>query len=169
MQTSEINSDERNEYTKRIIDNGVSTQLIKLLSNTTNDILKNSLRTLREIMCGSETYTRDLIDCNILPYLPELMNHNDLEVQDHAITLFEEVNIQSKLSLLIEAEFLPSIINNLAKFNKDNSNQIARLLMNLTINADKNQILKLINAGVIIPLCDMIKCQNSEVVMVSKI
>ncbi|XP_022918683.1 importin subunit alpha-3 [Onthophagus taurus] len=161
-------TDGGNEQIQMVIDSGVVPKLIPLLSHKDVKVQTAALRAVGNIVTGTDEQTQVVLNCEVLSYLPSLLNHSKDKICKEAVWFLSNITAgnQSQVQAVIDADLLPAIILNLSKGEFQTQKEAAWAISNLTIGGSREQVAKLIRAGVIPPFCDLLTCKDAQVIQV---
>lgn len=144
-------------------------QLIQHLSNGNEGVIKVALNALQFILCDSDDQVQVVIDCNIMSHFPALLNNQDQKIRNLAVCCSSNIAAGSttQKQAVIESGLLPVIVKNLTNSELETKHNIARLLRNLTYEADKVQMKQILEAVELKPLYKLIESQDTKTVKVS--
>lgn len=153
----------RQNLVQKVIEKEVFPNLIQLLRQCNNKILRVALHAFKTIVCESATYSEMFIDHGGLKYVSDLLLHTDATISSESMWILVMLTEQHQhIDPIIKADILPRIVQNLKSDKRQN--QAVLILRNLTICALDNQINVLIEEGMLTVLCDLLRCENDYVV-----
>ena len=175
--TNDIDLDDENNEMLRIMnDNGITSELIKLLGSSNIYTVHSTLRGVGNILTGQDSYTWKCIEYGVLPYLKKLMvqYHNKTVISNGRTsddTKLKELcwaisNItagpKEHIIEVIKQEFIPILIDILAGSRNNVSQEALWALSNATAGADKKIMDFLVEQGLIKGLCKYFKNRYSQ-------
>lgn len=147
-----------------VIDNGIIPKLTPLLEHTNNSIKDMALLALGHALLGSEEQAQFVLDHQALAYFPDLLSNPETKIRRSAtwfllnVTGGNDIQVQA----VIQAGLLPKLIEAL----KDSDFLVQRSALysiyNFAIEGTDNQVLNLVNEGVIPPVCNMLSYRDQE-------
>lgn len=161
-------TDGGNDQIQMVIDSGIVPHLVPLLSHKEVKVQTAAIRATGNIVTGSDEQTQVVLNCNALSHFPNLLTHSKEKICKEAVWFLSNVTAgnQNQVQAVIDAELLPAIILNLSKGEFQTQKEAAWAISNLTISGNKEQVMKLIEEGVIQPLCNLLSCKDPQVVQV---
>lgn len=161
-------TDGGNEQIQMVIDSGVVPKLIPLLSHKEVKVQTASLRAVGNIVTGTDEQTQVVLNCDALSHFPALLTHQKDKICKEAVWFLSNITAgnQSQVQAVIDAGLLPNIIQNLTKGDFQTQKEAAWAISNLTIGGNREQVVKLIQFGVIPPFCELLSCKDPQVIQV---
>eukprot|EP01084_Bolivina_argentea_P128430 227020_1 len=154
MDVEEWNSTEM-QMIDIIINNGSLHRLIQLLDHELPKIIHAALRTIGNIVTGSDDQTQQVINFGVLKKLHHLMTYDTPEIKREACWTISNITAGSSQHVqhVIDANLIPPLIYifNTEKF--EVSKEALWAIRNATGCATNVQIEWIVNQGVIKPLC----------------
>ena len=150
-----------------IIESGVMKQLVLFLSHDQDKIKRITVKALGNLVTGNDEQTQAVLDEGILKYFPGLLlSKNDIIVKD-ALWILSNItagNIQ-QIQAVIDAGLIPSIIKALDEESDGNRNEALWAVSNISINGSTEQIMFLVDNGLIPSLCHLMTLTDNQVLM----
>lgn len=161
-------TDGNGERIEAVVNAGVIPRLVFLLSTTELTLQSPSLRTLGNIVTGSDYQTQMVVECGALQYFEPLLTHHKANVQKEAAWTISNITAgsQKQIQAVIDQNLLPAIIHVLAKGDFKAQKEAVWAVTNLTAGGNVQQVCKLIEAGVIKPLCDLLTIKDAKIILV---
>ncbi|KAH8294700.1 hypothetical protein KR018_001865 [Drosophila ironensis] len=161
-------TDGGNEQIQMVIESGVVPKLIPLLGNNEVKVQTAALRAVGNIVTGSDEQTQVVLNYDALSYFPALLSHPKEKIRKEAVWFLSNITAgnQSQVQAVINVGLLPKIIENLSKGEFQTQKEAAWAISNLTISGNREQVFTLIKEGVIPPFCDLLLCQDTQVINV---
>ncbi|KAL1124229.1 hypothetical protein AAG570_001999 [Ranatra chinensis] len=161
-------TDGGNEQIQMVIDNGVVPSLIPLLSYKESKVQTAALRAVGNIVTGTDEQTQVVLNCDALSHFPALLTHSKEKMRKEAVWFLSNITAgnHQQVQSVIDADLLPHIINNLSKGEFQTKREAAWAISNLTISGNREQVLRLIQEGVIPPFCLLLDCKDNQVIHV---
>ncbi|KAI4464189.1 Armadillo/beta-catenin-like repeat [Popillia japonica] len=161
-------TDGGNEQIQMVIDSGVVPKLIPLLSHKEVKVQTAALRAVGNIVTGTDEQTQVVLNCDALSHFPALLTHQKEKICKEAVWFLSNITAgnQAQVQAVIDAGLLPNIIQNLSKGDFQTQKEAAWAISNLTIGGSREQVGKLIRAGVMPPFCDLLNCKDAQVIQV---
>uniref|UniRef100_A0A0K8SGD0 Importin subunit alpha n=1 Tax=Lygus hesperus TaxID=30085 RepID=A0A0K8SGD0_LYGHE len=161
-------TDGGNDQIQMVIDSGVVPRLIPLLSHKEVKVQTAALRAVGNIVTGTDEQTQIVLDCDALSHFPALLSHPKEKLCKEAVWFLSNITAgnQPQVQAVINAGLLPKIINNLYKGEFQTKREAAWAISNLTISGNREQVMTLIQEGVIPPFCALLDCKDNQVIQV---
>lgn len=162
-------TDGGNEQIQMVIDSGIVPKLIPLLSHLEVKVQTAALRAAGNIVTGSDEQTQNVLNCDALSYFPSLLSHAKEKIRKEAVWFLSNITAgnQMQVQAVIDTGLLPKIIENLSKGEFLTQKEAAWAISNLTISGNREQVAQLIKDGAIPPFCNLLTCNDTQVVNVS--
>ncbi|XP_002165850.1 importin subunit alpha-1 isoform X1 [Hydra vulgaris] len=162
-------TDGPNEKIDIIIQTGVVPHLVELLQDSNVNIVTPALRAIGNIVTGDDFQTQTVVECGALNYLRKLFLNPKSQIVKEAAWAVSNIAAgnQSQIQAIIDSDLLGPVINALEKGDFKVQKETVWVITNYTSGGSVEQIVQLINAGVIAPLCRMLTTQDSKTTMVA--
>ena len=143
--------------------------LIHLLSHSEDlSVLTPVLRTVGNIVTGTDQQTQAVIDTGALSSFQRLLNHPKQSIQKEAAWTLSNITAgtASQIQSVIDAQLLAPIVKCLAEGDFRTQKESVWVVTNFTSGGTPEQIHKLCSTGVIRCLCDLLTCNDERIVQV---
>lgn len=143
--------------------------LIHLLSNSEDlSVLTPVLRTVGNIVTGTDQQTQAVIDTGALASFQRLLNHPKQSIQKEAAWTLSNITAgtASQIQSVIDANLLAPIVKCLAEGDFRTQKESVWVVTNFTSGGTPEQIHNLCSTGVIKCLCDLLTCNDERIVQV---
>lgn len=161
-------TDGGNDQIQMVVDSGIVSKLIPLLSHKEVKVQTAALRAVGNIVTGTDEQTQVVLNCDALSHFPELLSHSKEKICKEAVWFLSNITAgnQHQVQQVIDANLLPHIIRNLVEGEFQTKKEAAWALSNLTLSGNRDQVATLIQEGVIPPFCDLLACNDNQVIQV---
>lgn len=161
-------TDGGNDQIQMVIESGVVPKLIPLLGHAEVKVQTAALRAVGNIVTGSDEQTQVVLNYDALSFFPALLSHQKEKIRKEAVWFLSNITAgnQSQVQAVIDCGLLPKIIDNLRHGEFQTQKEAAWAISNLTISGNRDQVFTLIKEGVIPPFCDLLNCQDTQVINV---
>ncbi|XP_076372338.1 karyopherin subunit alpha [Tachypleus tridentatus] len=161
-------TDGTNEKIQEVIDAGVVPRLCELLDVDELSIITPSLRAVGNIVTGNDAQTQHVIDCQALPPFRKLLCNKKINIQKEAAWMISNVTAGNdrQIQSVIDSGLVEPLIVVLAQGDYKSQKEAIWAVANYTSGGTLEQIVYLVQAGVVPPLCDMLKTSDPKIVMV---
>lgn len=161
-------TDGGNEQIQLVVDSGIVGKLIPLLSHKEVKVQTAALRAVGNIVTGTDEQTQVVLNCGALCHFPDLLCHPKEKICKEAVWFLSNITAgnQHQVQQVIDADLLPHIIRNLAQGEFQTKKEAAWALSNLTLSGNREQVATLIRVGVIPPFCELLTCNDTQVIQV---
>lgn len=161
-------SDGTNNKIQTLVDAGIVPKLIELLSSTEILVLTPALRTVGNIVTGNDTQTDSIIQYGGLQKLCLLLTHYRCNVVKEAAWTISNITAgnSNQIQHVIDAGILPPLINVLKNGDFKSQKEASWAVTNLTSGGDPGQLVHLVQAGVLLPFCDLLDVKDGKTISV---
>lgn len=162
-------TDGPNECIEMVLNSGVSDSLVRLLHHDNSSLQIPALRAVGNIITGNNQQTQVMLNLNVLQYLHNLLQSMTRSIRKEAAWTISNITAgtRQQSQQVIQAHIIPLLINLLANGEYDVKKEAAWALSNATTWKDKQQISYLVGQGIIKPFCDILKINDTKVVIIS--
>lgn len=164
-------SDGSNTRIQAIVDLGLMPYLVRMLQNDKVSIIVPALRTLGNIVSGNDTQTQSVMDCGVLPILVNLLTHSKKNIRKESCWMLSNIAAGTKeqLNALISCPSLVSyVITQMGSGIEWDVRKEAVWVVSNIITANNSQhIMKLVEQGLIQPLCDLLEVNEAKILMIA--
>ena len=150
-----------------IIESGVIKQLASFLSHDQDKIKRITVTALGNLVIGNDEQTQAVLDEGVLKYFPGLLLSKNDDIVKDALWFLSNITAGTKdqIQAVIDAELIPSIIKALGEESEENRKEAAWAVANIGVNGSTEQIMFLVDNGLIPSLCHLL-ILTDEVVLV---
>lgn len=161
-------TDGGNDQIQMVVDSGIVPKLIPLLSHKEVKVQTAALRAAGNIVTGTDEQTQVVLNHDALSHFSKLLIHQKEKIRKEAVWFLSNITAgnQNQVQQVIDAKLLPLIILNLEEGEFQTKKEAAWALSNLTLSGNREQVATLIQEGVIPPFCDLLTCNDSQVLQV---
>ncbi|QCD98427.1 importin subunit alpha-2 [Vigna unguiculata] len=162
-------SDGTNDKIQGVIETGVCSRLVELLTHTSPSVLIPALRTVGNIVTGDDLQTQIIINHQALSRLLNLLANNyKKSIKKEACWTISNITAGNKQQIqdVIEAGLIAPLVHLLQNAEFDIKKEAAWAISNATSGGSHEQIKFLVNQGCIKPLCDLLICPDPRIVTV---
>lgn len=154
-----------------VIHANICLRLVELLSYEKDTVLVPALRTVGNIVTGTDEQTQAIINCSALSALYSIL----VNAQHHKKSIIKEAcwtvsNItagtREQIAAVIDSGCIDPIVNLLRNGELEIKREAAWAISNATSGGDPGQIQQLVQYGCIPPLCDLLRVMDPRVVQV---
>ncbi|XP_014496192.1 importin subunit alpha [Vigna radiata var. radiata] len=162
-------SDGTNDKIQGVIETGVCSRLVELLTHISPSVLIPALRTVGNIVTGDDLQTQVIINHQALPRLLNLLTNNyKKSIKKEACWTISNITAGNKQQIqdVIEAGLIAPLVHLLQNAEFDIKKEAAWAISNATSGGSHEQIKFLVSQGCIKPLCDLLICPDPRIVTV---
>ncbi|KAL7669402.1 hypothetical protein ACOME3_010059 [Neoechinorhynchus agilis] len=156
-------------YLQHVIDCGIVPYIIPLLHHRELKVVASALRAVGNIATGSHEQTQVVVDNGVLNYIPSLLEHPKERIKKEATWLLSNITAgtETQLSAVIEAGVIPKVIYFLENSEIQTKKEAAWCISNMAVSGNHEQVRYLLQLNATIPLCNLLRCDNAEIIRVS--
>ena len=150
-----------------IIESGVIRQLVPFLNHDEDKLKAITVYALGNIVTGTDKQTQAVLDEGVLKYFPELLLSKNEDLVKSGLWFLSNIcagNIQ-QIQAVIDAGLIPSIIKALGEEPCGNQKEAAWAVFNISQGGTAEQIMFLVDNGLIPSLCHLLTLTNDQVLM----
>ncbi|VDD96399.1 unnamed protein product [Enterobius vermicularis] len=161
-------TDGGNEQIQMVINSGVVSYLIPLLSHPEVKVQTAALRAVGNIVTGTDEQTQLVLDCGVLQQMPALLTHQKEKINKEAVWFLSNITAgnQAQVQAVIDAGLIPMIIHLLEKGDFQTQKEAAWAVSNVTISGCAEQVEFMVQHNVIPPFCALLSIRDPQIVQV---
>ena len=148
-----------------IIGSGVVKQLVPFLGHDKDQLKTITLKTLGNIVAGTDEQAQAVLDNGLLEYFPGLLLSSSEDIVTYTLWFLSNITAgnQEQIQAIIHAGLIPSIISASTKGSDKNRREAAWAVSNISQNGSTEQIIFLVDNGVIPFLCSFLSLTDNQV------
>uniref|UniRef100_A0A0D9V0K5 IBB domain-containing protein n=1 Tax=Leersia perrieri TaxID=77586 RepID=A0A0D9V0K5_9ORYZ len=162
-------SDGSTDNIQAVVETGVCPRLVELLNHSSSKVLIPALRTVGNIVTGSDTQTQCILDHQALPCLLNLLTTTQKKsIKKEACWTISNIMAGTKeqLQAVINANIIGTLLHLMEKAEFDVKKEAAWAISNATAGGTPDQTEYLVRKGCIKPLCDLLNHSDSQTVSI---
>lgn len=162
-------TDGTNDRIDVVLKHGSLTPLVALLANCLDiSVLTPVLRSIGNIVTGTDVQTQSVIDSGALECFKRLLQHERSSIQKEAAWTLSNITAgtNEQIQSVINADLVQPIIDCLDKGDFKTQKEAAWAVTNFTSGGTSEQVILLCQAGAIPALCNMLSCQEDRTLQV---
>jgi len=160
-------SDGTNDKIQAVADEGIIPKLVLILNREDQSLIP-CLRTLGNIVTGTDLQTQTVIDCGVLAKLEPLLRSPKPFIQKEASWMISNIaaGTQTQIQAILNLNLVPAVLHVLKNGEFKAQKEAAWAITNLTSGGSMEQIASVANHGVLKILCQLLDCRDAKVHLV---
>jgi len=158
-----------NIFIEACVKSGVVPRLVELLTHSSVAIQTPALRTIGNIVTGSDTQTSAVVQANALPALRQLLSHGKKGIRKEAVWAISNITAGTSghIQAVLDEGIIPHLFEMLETATFDIRKEAAWAISNATSGGTDEQTEFLVEIGVIPALCGLLDVQVPRVLDVA--
>ncbi|XP_022686306.1 importin subunit alpha-5-like [Varroa jacobsoni] len=162
-------SDGTDDRIQEVVDQYVLDRLVSIISSSNDrNLVVPALRTLGNIVTGTDVQTQAVIDHGALPAFRHLLTNETLNLRKEVAWALSNITAgnQSQIQAVITAGLVPCLIELIQHGDVKTQKEATWAISNFTCGGSVDQIGLLVQEGVLQPLIDMLTQNDAKITMV---
>ncbi|KAM5135228.1 importin subunit alpha-1 [Mantella aurantiaca] len=161
-------TDGSNDRIDVVVQTGLVPRIVQLLGCKELTIVTPCLRTVGNIVTGTDEQTQVVLESGCLAVFPELLTHPKNNIQKEAAWTLSNITAgrQDQIQEVINQGLVPYLMEILKKGDYKTQKEAVWAITNYTSGGTINQIIYLVQAGVIEPMSTLLGTKDSKTVLV---
>jgi len=161
-------SDGGNDQIQMVVDSGVVRHLIPLLGHRELKVQTAALRAVGNIVTGTDEQTQLVLDNGVLKFMAPLLTHSKDKITKEAVWLLSNITAGNadQVQAVIDASLLPLIIHLMDRADYQTQKEAAWTISNVTISGKPENVLYIVQCGVIAPFCSLLNIRDTQIIQV---
>ncbi|XP_011268257.1 importin subunit alpha-1 [Camponotus floridanus] len=161
-------TDGSNDKIQAVLETGIIPKLVDLLKSKEGTVLTPALRAVGNIVTGDDIQTDAVISAGGLLHLGALLRHHRPNIVKEAAWAISNITAGNteQIQQVISAGLIPSLINVLHFGDYKAQKEAAWAITNLTSGGTVQNLAELIQAGVLLPFCNLLETKDWNIIIV---
>lgn len=164
-------SDGSDDQIQCVIEHNIIPVLIKMLTCDKVAFIVPALRTLGNIVSGNDKQTQAVIDHNVVPAILPLLRHTKKNIRKESCWMLSNIAAGSmeQVTMLVNTpNLVPLVLTQLdAATEWDVRKEATWVISNIACSGSKHNIMKMVEYGVISPLCELLDVAEVRVLQIA--
>lgn len=162
-------TDDDNEKIQAVIDAGCVPQLVKLLAVEENLVIVPALRSVGNIVTGTDSQTDVVLKCGVLDYMKKLLTNVRSSIVKEAAWTISNITAGSphQIQAVIDAGIFEVVVKVLETGDFRSQKEAAWVITNATSSGTSEQIIYLLeHVGILPSFCNLLDAKDARTVIV---
>jgi len=161
-------TDSGNQQIDEVLDSDILDYLVPLLSHVDTKVQTAALRAVGNIVTGTDEQTQRVLESGALTHFPALLSHQKEKIVKEAVWFLSNITAgnQEQVQTIIHANLIPIVIKQLEHGDYLTRKEAAWAISNLTVSGNREQVMYVVQEGVLPPFCRLLEVRDTQIVQV---
>ncbi|KAF5273420.1 hypothetical protein FQA39_LY07437 [Lamprigera yunnana] len=162
-------TDGSNDKIQTVLETGLVDRLVQLLANQEINVLTPALRAVGNIVTGNDNQTDIVLNAGVLNMLVPLFEHSRLNIVKEAAWTVSNITAgnSEQIQKVLDANIMGPLLNVLQTGDFKSQKEAAWAVTNYTSGGTISQLGKLVEMGVLKPMCNLLNSKEGKTVIVA--
>ncbi|CDI96915.1 importin subunit alpha 2 [Echinococcus multilocularis] len=153
-------------FIDEILKSGCVSTLVRHLGSEFPNLVSPSLRTIGNLILGTDKQTQDTIDCGVLQYVPRLLCSSRSNVVKETCWMLSNITAGNlrQIQMVIDAGLIPKILDIMREAEFKVQKEACWVINNIIVGGSPEQLAFLLNLGVLDSLSKMLSVTDPGVI-----
>ncbi|KAL5966539.1 Importin subunit alpha-1 [Taenia solium] len=153
-------------FIDEVLKSGCVPLLARHLGSESSNIVHPALRTIGNLILGTDKQTQDTIDCGVMQYVPKLLNSNRSNVVKETCWILSNITAGTldQIQIVIDAGVIPKILDIMREADYKVQKEACWVINNIIVGGSPEQLAFLLNLGVLDSLSKMLSVADPAMI-----
>lgn len=161
-------TDSGNVQIDEVLTSDILKHLVPLLSHTETKVQTAALRAVGNIVTGTDDQTQKVLESGALAHFIGLLTHGKDKIKKEAVWFLSNITAgnEDQVQTIIDAGLIPYVIKQLEQGEVQTRKEAAWAISNLTVSGNRNQVMHVVQEGVLPSFCALLEMRDNQIVQV---